>query len=132
MQLDTASVQYTYKIEERTRLNQSSNRNSSTSSGASPRELAANAREIERYATIKKNLEEKTHWEQCVMLANDIYNSRFLSSQLDLDNIRNIDYIKKLVFSICSFIPMYKGTQEMILSGKPFDMISVLIDFYNH
>jgi hypothetical protein len=27
---------------------------------------------------------------------------------------------------------MYKGMQEMILNGKPFDIISVLIDFYNY
>jgi hypothetical protein len=66
------------------------------------------------------------------MLVNDCYNSRFLTNQIELENIRNIDYIKKLVFLVCSIIPMYKGMQEMILNGKPFDIISVLIDFYNY
>ena len=66
------------------------------------------------------------------MLVNDCYNSRLLANQIELENIHNIDYIKKLVFLVCSIIPMYKGTQEMILNGKPFDIISVLIDFYNY
>jgi len=62
----------------------------------------------------------------------ECYDSRLVNSQLEFENILNIDYIKKLVFYICGAIPMYKGTQEIILNGNAFDIISVLIDFYNY
>ena len=51
--------------------------------------------------------------------------------QAALENVLNNDYIKKLVFYICSVMPLYQGTQQILLNGELFELFDVVVDYFH-
>jgi len=86
--------------------------------GGNKTDTTEHDRAIKRATEIQKKIKEKTEYETACELIADIFNTRFLQNQKELDTILSNDYIKKLVFYICSNMDLYKGTQELLLNGN--------------
>jgi hypothetical protein len=61
----------------------------------------------------------------------DVLRQIYCIDQVALENVLNNDYIKKLVFYICSVMPLYKGTQEILLNSELFDLFDVVVDYFH-
>ena len=124
IQLDAATA----NLERATRERNTFDDPKSGSSGSNKAEYDG---AVDRSAATKQRLQTKTENDTACQIMQDVLRQIYCIDQVALENVLNNDYIKKLVFYICSVMPLYKGTQEILLNSELFDLFDVVVDYFH-